>query len=199
MVVDQLSDDCAGLTDALTFFYFDYQYSDSQTPESVIVSLLKQVAAKQPTLNESVVNLYSNFTQRGQLPKLPELENAFLHVCRDFQKTFVIIDALDECDEGLHRKAVLMLLSRLEESSKIRLFVTSRPYPQDIRKAFDAASQITIEANDLDLRRFLSNTIDNCPNADIIDDVFRQQMIDDIARGAEKLYAAGFDDFDRIL
>lgn len=83
-------------------------------------------------------------------------------------------------------------LATLQRTSRIRLFVTSRPYPEDVRKAFDPVPQISVQASDADLRKYLRRRIEDSGNADIIDEDFRQHLIEAVAKGAQKMYANHF-------
>ena len=129
------------------------------------------------------------FRDQDRKPQIQDLESTLLHVCQDFNRVFVAIDALDECDDAMRRKFFLPFLSTLQQTPKIRLFITSRLYPEDIRKALHAAPQVTVEASGADLKKYLRRRIDESANAEIIDEDFRQNLIETIAKGAQKMYA----------
>lgn len=120
---------------------------------------------------------------------MQDLELTLSHVCRNFDQVFILIDALDECDEATSRKRFLLFLATLQQTPSIRLFVTSRPYPEDVRKAFEQSPQIMIEASDADLRKYLRRRIEDSGSADIIDQDFEQYLVETIAKGAQKMYA----------
>jgi len=56
-----------------------------------------------------------------------------LKITEQFNRRYIIIDALDESDSVRHkyRKPILDALSKIMASS-LHIFVTSRPYPPDI-------------------------------------------------------------------
>ena len=177
---------------ALAFVYFDYRDQGSLSSESIVASLLRQVASQNPALPTSLVELYTKFRDQNRKPQIQDLELTLLHVCQEFNQVFVAIDALDECDESMRRKSFLPFLATLQQTPKIRLFIASRPYPEDIRKALGAAPQVTVEASDADLKKYLRRRIDESANAEIIDEDFRQNLIETVAKGAHKMYTDPF-------
>lgn len=169
--------------------YFDYRDWGSQSLEDLVASLLRQVASQRSVLPTSLVELYTKLREQNRKPQIQDLELTLLHVCEDFDQVFISIDALDECDEAMRRKYFLPFLATLQQTSRIRLFVTSRPYAEDIRKALDPVPQINVQASDADLRKYLRRRIEDSDNADIIDEDFRQHLIETVARGAQNMYA----------
>lgn len=155
----------------------------------MVASLLRQVASQKSALSIPLVELYTKLREQNRKPQIQDLEFTLLHVCQDFDQVFILIDALDECDEAMRRKSFLDFLVTLQRTSRIRLFVTSRPYPEDVRKALDPVPQISVQASDADLRKYLRRRIEDSGNADIIDEDFRQHLIETVAKGAQKMYA----------
>lgn len=187
LVIDRLRDDFAGQNVAIAFVYFDYRDQDYQSPEYMFASLLKQVALMKPAIPKFIVGIYGKLRDQRKQPQLQDLEKTLLLTCQEFDLVFIAIDALDECDESRYRRTFIQTLTGLQQEPKIRLLITSRFYPQDIRGAFGWAPQITVEANDSDLMRYLSYELENGRAADIIDESFKLEIIDRIASGAQKM------------
>lgn len=187
-----MREEYVGQNVAICFVYFDYQEQRSQTPENVVASLLRQVVSQKPVLPPSLLELYTKFGEQDRRPQIQDLELTLLHVCRNFDQVFIAIDALDECDEATSRKRFLLFLATLQQTPSLRLFVTSRPHPEDVRRAFESAPQIVIEASDADLRKYLRKRIEDSGSADIIDEDFEQRLVETIAKGAQKMYAHYF-------
>lgn len=167
--------------------YFDYRDQDHQSPEVMVGSLLKQIASVATGFHRSLVELYDNHKSQQKQPPLQELEKALLFSCEDFSQVFIVIDALDESNEAKHRNNILQILTNLQQRPNVRLFITSRFRPQDTTKAFNSAAQILIEANSSDLRKFLSKVVENSAAADIIEEAFKTELVERIARGAQKM------------
>ena len=192
LVIDRLRDDHVDQKIAIAFLYFDYRDQGSQSLENVVASLLRQVVSQKSVLPTSLVELYTKLGEQKRKPPIQDLERILLHICQDFDQVFIAIDALDECDEATRRKYILPFLAALQKIPRVRLFVTSRPYPEDIRKALDPAPQIHVQASDADLRMYLRRRIEDSGNADIIDEEFKQHLIDIVTNGAQKMYVNYF-------
>ena len=192
LVIDRLRDEYVGQKVAISFVYFDYQDQRNQSPENVIASLLRQIASQNPVLPNPLLKLYMKFGEQDRRPQIQDLELTLLDVCQDFDQVFITIDALDECDERTSRKRFLLFLAELQQTPSIRLFVTSRPYPEDIQKAFGQAPQIVVEASVADLRKYLRRRIEESDTAGIVDEDFKQHLVETIAKGAQKMYADYF-------
>ena len=144
---------------AIAFFYFDYRDQDNQSPANVTASILRQLASCKPALPHPVAELHQRLGKQQGLPQLQDLKATLLLTCREFRHTFIIFDALDECDAKRHRKSFLEVLKDLEKLS-VRLFVTSRPHPHDIKQKLDTSPKITVEASELDIKKYLAHKID---------------------------------------
>ena len=192
LVIDRLRHDHIGQKIAIGFVYFDYRDQGSQSLENAVASLLRQVVSQKSVLPPPLEELYKELGKQKRKPQIQDLEHILLHICQDFDQVFIPIDALDECDEAMRRKHFLPFLAALQKIPSIRLFVTSRPYPEDIRKALDPAPQIHVQASDADLRMYLRKKIEESGSADIIDEDFKQRLIDTVTRGAQGMYVFRF-------
>ena len=164
--------------------YFDYQEQENETLENTIASLLQQVVSALPKVPTGVTALYQKFGKQKQSPTLRELVHALSLSCREYEVVYIIIDALDEC-ESKCRAGLLSLLNDLKKYAK--LFVTSRPYPDNIREAFNCGPQIEIKAHSPDLERYISEQIRSSDMSDEIDDTFRAEMVTKIVRSAQDM------------
>ncbi len=89
--------------------------------------------------------------------------------CRDqlldsvnlYQRTTIVLDALDECDPGSRRELVDTIEFLLRKSDKpLKVFISSRP-DRDIRNRFLEKPNIDIQArhNESDIRKFVNEEI----------------------------------------
>ena len=173
---------------AIAFFYFDYRDQDYQSPANAVANILKQLASYKSTLPLPVAELYERFKKQQDHPQLQDLENTLLLTCREFRQIFFIIDALDECDAKRHRKLFLKVLKDLENTS-IKMFVTSRPHPDDIKRHLGASPKIMIEASESDIRKYLAHKIDQDGDTDLINKPLKEEIVTNIANGAQGMLA----------
>lgn len=176
-----------GKTYATVFAYFDYRDQNRQSPDSVTASLLQQLSGRHSDLPEPILTLRKNSKSKNIRPQLQDLVKVFSLVCQQFERVFVVIDALDECDEGKHRQTFIEVLHTLRGQVNVRLFITSRPHSQDIKKAFDSALHIKVEAKESDSKKYLSKEIEDSDAVDLIDEPFKIKIAEKIANRANKM------------
>ncbi|RYC55361.1 hypothetical protein CHU98_g10849 [Xylaria longipes] len=160
MVVNDLeSETSQDTTVAVSYVYCHYKRQDEQTAEHLLSSLLKQLAQSQPSLPESVKQLYDQHKERCTRPSLDEIFKALESVICQSHRTFIIIDALDECQASNNCRArFLSAIFELQAKTGVNVLVTSRPIP-DIVEQFKGRTTIKIRAPDDDIRRYLRGHI----------------------------------------
>jgi AcrR family transcriptional regulator len=172
---------------AIAYFYFDYRDRDQQSPEIVVATLLRQLLSYDPSLPKLITDLYRKYQNQQKRAPLEELEGVFRDLCKAFQSVYVVIDALDECDEKRYRRRFLQFLTSMRSyaSSSIRFLVTSRPHIADISTTFSSEIPIMLEANDSDVRKYLEKRIEVDGDPEIIDKTFRKTIVEVVAKGAQ--------------
>ena len=122
----------------IAYFYIDFSEEETQIPENMIRSLLKQICVQSHTAAQKVDPLYStcaNGLRQPTLDQLLALSYEILNGIIDGDMYF-IIDALDECRQ---RENLLRLLKRIhgQKHPRLHILVTSRP-ELDIEKSLRA-------------------------------------------------------------
>ena len=110
---------------AVLYFFFDFNDSDKQRPENMMRSLLSQLSlhcVKVPTVLEE---LYSSCLSGDRKPNFEAALKTFHQMATAFENTFIVLDALDECNQRPE------LLASIEEliswiDTNLRVLVTSR-------------------------------------------------------------------------
>ena len=90
------------------FLYCIYKRQDSQEVDDLLASLLGQLAVWQSIVPDSVSELYDKHRKGGK-PRLSqdEIREALCHIIKTYSRTFIIIDALDECKTDHTRNELL--------------------------------------------------------------------------------------------
>ena len=153
----------------------------------MLASLLKQLAIPLRELPKATFELYQKLKGQQRPPQQQELEQALLLICQDYDRVFFIIDALDECEANSHRKAFLVALESFRTNSSSSIFITSRSYPDDIKRFLESSPQIIISADDEDLRRYIEREIGNSDNADVINEEFGKEIVTTVSQAAQKM------------
>ncbi|ROW10339.1 hypothetical protein VMCG_01780 [Cytospora schulzeri] len=140
---------------------FDYRFPEMQLTEEVVLSIAQQFLVKAAKIPGELRNFLVELHERIN-PQRPNLEEALdiLGKVSHLHKTmFVVIDALDECQENLQSKLVNCLL---QTDKHVRVFCTSRPIPR-IRGLLSPDAVIVITAKDQDLQKFILGHIQDHP------------------------------------
>jgi len=151
------------LSIGIAYLYCNFRQQE-QKPANLLASLLKQLVQEQLSVPESVRSLYEHHKDKRTRPSLDEISNVLYSVVADYSKTFIIIDALDECQasDG-SRKRLLLEVFNLQIKTGANLFATSRFIPDTINE-FEGSITLEIRANDEDVRSYIEGHISRLPS-----------------------------------
>jgi len=140
------------LTLAVAFFYCKYQDPDRNSFLPVARSLLSQLVHQKDTL---LPYIYDSASQSGQatLTTISLAENLLNTCLKSFEVVYIILDGLDECDDGEQRKHISRVLKSIVESlpaegldsHKVRCVFISQD-DSVARKDFAAIPSLRIDA-----------------------------------------------------
>lgn len=147
----------------IAYLYCNFRQQDTQKPADLLLSLLKQLLQEQP-MPESIKSLYEHHSRKRTRPSLEEISKVLRSVIANYSRTFLIIDALDECQvsDGGHRR-FLSEIFNLQGQTLANLFTTSRFIPE-IAKEFKAGTSLEIRASDEDVGRYINGHISELPS-----------------------------------
>ncbi|KAL9612899.1 MAG: hypothetical protein Q9167_002532 [Letrouitia subvulpina] len=188
LVIDHLSHQFEHENVAIAYLYFDYREQEVLSVERVLASLLKQVAAAKPNIPQSVLDFYKKINIQQRQAQQQELEQALLLTFQEYERVFIVIDALDECDQTTHRRNLISCLRSLQISPVVSIFITSRSHIEETNNFFEKASKIIIEANETDLEKYILWEIEQSDNVDIIDNEFRGEIVQKIGKAAQNMF-----------
>ncbi|OCK86704.1 purine and uridine phosphorylase, partial [Cenococcum geophilum 1.58] len=180
LVVDTLKESNATKTGiGLAYVYCDYRDQIQQTTKNIIGAIIKQLLRKLPTTPEEISAIWQKHQNEKVPLELTAVNEALRITCRSFNRAYVCLDALDEC------QSFRELLTFLQQGpSSIRLFITGRNHVQPfVRKMFEHAQTIRIEAKDSDIRMLIQKYIneDRDKEPDIMDETLEQDIIKKIS------------------
>jgi hypothetical protein len=156
IVVDNLEASLNSQNCGIAYIYFNSLNHEHQTALNVFASLLKQLAVRSKEKSSTLNTTYNRHHTRRTRPDLADLVDCIDSVCALFSASFIILDALDECEES-HRRQVLKELSRLECKS-VKVLATGRQHIAGLEN-FKFSSTIQVRADIHDLRRYLENKL----------------------------------------
>jgi Cdc6-like AAA superfamily ATPase len=163
IVVDHLKTSFPDDKTGKAFLYCIYKRQDNQKVDDLLASLLGQLAVWQSMVPESICKLYDKH-RRGEKPRLSrnEILEALSSITKTYSRTFIIIDALDECKTNRIRNELLSEVYKLQEGSDTRLMVTFRP--SIVLNPPSSARKLEIRANKEDVEEYLSGQMSELPS-----------------------------------
>jgi Cdc6-like AAA superfamily ATPase len=142
----------------IAYLYCNFRRQQEQNAADLLASLLKQLIQRQP-LPENVTGLYKRHNDERTRPSFDEISKVLHSVVADYSKTFIIIDALDECQVS----RLLSEIFNLQAKTNASLFATSRFIPE-IMKKFDGSISLEIRASNEDVQRYLDGHMSQLPS-----------------------------------
>lgn len=112
----------------------------SQTIDGLLCSLLKQVVQKYGTTSEGLIEMFNKHQKKETRPSQSELLSVLGSTLSPFNRTFMVVDGLDELLEERHRLNLLETLTALP--GRVQVMVTSRPLKSIVRYFADFYSGI---------------------------------------------------------
>lgn len=182
--IDELRRRPADSAAPLAYYYFDYQDHKSQTPLAVVSCLLRQLLEQRPELPASLMALYdARSTLEGG--KLHEYERLLQETVQTSEATYIVLDALDECEDV---KYILQFIDKLSRIGTCRVLVTSRPHIYERLPDGTSFTEIKIEARDEDIRRYILEQCDAASIHHIADQQFVNQLVDKLTGSASGMF-----------
>ncbi|KAJ7263347.1 ankyrin repeat-containing domain protein [Mycena rebaudengoi] len=153
-----------GKSSAVAFFYFDFKAKDKNAVETALRRMLLQLSAQAPAPYNSLNQEYH--LSRGQaLPNYQVLLRLLRELLRELGRTYIILDALDECP-GTEFGRLMALISELRawKSSPLHVMLTSQPRTRFTEEMGDIPC-VVLDANvtQPDIELFIASELRNNP------------------------------------
>jgi len=132
LVVDSLCDWARGRDAAVACFYFDFADRKEQSLTNVLGSLLNQVIGGLETIPAKIVQAFQDQGKviGGRKLGLGEIVEILQDISAS-RRTFICIDALDECMAEYRGKLLNSLKQILHKSRSARIFLAGRLHIRD--------------------------------------------------------------------
>jgi hypothetical protein len=173
----------------IAYLYCNFRRQQEQKPEDLLASLLKQLVQTKHSMPETLKNLYKQHKDRRTRPLFEEISKALHSVVADYYlKTFIIIDALDECQStGGSRKKFLSEILYLQAKVGVSLFATSRFIPEVI-KHFEGCVSLEILASDEDVQRYIDGHILQLPSFVLRSSDIQEDIRNEVTKAVKGMY-----------
>ena len=145
----------------IAYLYCNFRQQHKRS--DLFASLLKQLSWRQPFIPKGLQRLYEHHRDRQTRPSFDEILRELQSIVASYQRVFIIIDALDECQisDGGRTNFLTEILSFQDETGA-NLFVTSRVV-QEIAKLFNQSVSLEIQARNEDVQRYLDGHMSRLP------------------------------------
>ncbi|KAF7545580.1 hypothetical protein G7Z17_g9068 [Cylindrodendrum hubeiense] len=148
----------------VAYLYCNFRRQDEQKAEDLLLSLLKQLSQGMASIPRSVVLLHDKHKELQTRPSFEEISGALQSVADLYSRSFIVIDALDECQtSGGCRTRLLEEILSLKAKCGTNFFVTSRSIPE-INEWFNGGLSLEIRASPDDVRRYVDGHIPHLPS-----------------------------------
>jgi len=191
LVVDRLCDQIRGQNTAVTCFYFDFADRKEQSVARMLGSLLKQVVGGMENIPEEISRTFEEQRMAigGRGPQLPDIVK-MLQTITSSLRTFVCIDALDEC-AAMHRAKLLNSLQQiLERSPNTRVFIIGRPHIRaEIEKRLTGrVAAVCLGPGRDDIVEYLRVRLGEDETPDAMDVSLEAEILDKILENMSEMY-----------
>jgi hypothetical protein len=163
-------------TIGIAYLYCNFRRQEEQHVEYLLANLLKQLAQGQSPLPGTVKELYNQHKVRRTRPLRDEISRALQSVANMYSRVFIVVDALDECQEtdGSRTKLLTEIFS-LQSKNGLNLFATSRLIPE-IKKNFESCLSLEIRASHEDIWNYLGEHMSQLPEFVIHDEDLQTEI-----------------------
>ena len=171
LVIDRLCDQAEEQDTLVACFYFDFAARKDQSPTSVLGALLKQLICGLEEIPKRISRAYRSQKNAigGRAPQLADIVKMLQDITSE-TRTFICIDALDECAARYRVKILDSLNQILERSPNTRMFVAGRPHIEsEVENCFSGrVATIHVTSRKHDIISYLHNGLN--------EDTMREEM-----------------------
>ncbi|CAI7653171.1 unnamed protein product [Penicillium crustosum] len=172
----------------IAYLYCTFKQQQEQGPVHLMTNILKQLAMGQPTLPPALKDLYYRHKGRQARPSLSEISSTLHEVAATYSKTFIIIDALDECQIVQNDLDVFIReIFGFQAVVKANILATSR-FIQYIESKFQKATRIEIRADETDVERYLQGKLQDCQFLSSQNASLRERIKHAIAKAVDGMF-----------
>ncbi|KAI0965301.1 Pfs, NACHT and ankyrin domain protein [Xylaria arbuscula] len=155
IVINTLGEKSASSKEGIAFLYCVYAERNDQSIEQIIGSIIQQLLRQQNAIPAKVLEKYDLHSHANTRPDLTELSECLDYIISQFSKIYIVVDAIDECDEiSKTRTTLLSLLQSLD--IRVQLLFTSRPLVDILPDAV----RFEVTAQKDDIHKYLSAQIE---------------------------------------
>ena len=183
LVVDMLCDNANERNIAVACFYVDFAAREEQSPTNMLGSLLKQIVGGLERIPDEIRETFRGHKKviggrRLGVAQIVEM----LQTVTSLQRTFICVDALDECGEGNQLEILRSLRQILEASGNTRIFITGRRHIKSEVEGRLGARILFIKPSDGDIVGYVRTRLSRDRYQDAMDSGLETAITESIVR-----------------
>ena len=190
LVIDRLWEQVRGQNTAVACFYFDFAAQKEQSATSMLGSFVRQMVSGMEMIPEEISQA---FRERKKLiggcgAQLTDLVK-MLQAITSAQRTFMCIDALDEC-AGVQRVRVLNSLNHIVAKSPCtRIFITGRPQIRGEveRSLTERVICVSIESTKYDIIGYIHARLAEDETPDAMEESLKAEILEKIPENISEM------------
>ena len=175
------------------YFYFDYNDSQKETVSGMLRSMIFQIctastAGRVPT---AVDDLFRQSNNGLQPPSLQSLTNTFSALLASSPRTYLIIDALDECSE---RDRLIEFIRHLRESSEDASFLVTSRREHDLLEGLEGSIDVQIDLShadglEMDIDLHVRKSLETDQKLRKWKPLLKEEILSALVQGAQGMYS----------
>jgi len=191
LVVDRLCDHFTGQNTAITCFYLDFAAQKEQSVASILGSLLRQAVGGMETVPEGITQAFQGQKMAigGRGPGLPDIVKMLQNITSSL-RTFICVDALDECAPTHRVKLLNSLQQILQTSPHTRIFLIGRPHVRaEVEKRLTGrVISVPVGPNKDDIIEYLRLRLGEDETPGAIDESLEEDILREIPERVSEMY-----------
>ena len=171
-------------------FYFDVTAQKGQSAASVLGGLLKQVVSGFRPIPQEIIEAFQKYEKviggrRLQLPEIVKL----LESLSSIRRTFLCLDALDECAALDRAKILISLRDIIKMSPTARVFLTGRPHVSSevSRHLPSRVAVVSISPRKDDIIQYIHAKLEEDTTSDEMDAGLQAEIVKNILEAVSEL------------
>jgi len=193
-VVDTLCDWTRRQNAPVTCFYLDFAARNEQSATNVLGSLLKQMLSGTGRIPEEIWQALQEQRESvsGRRPQLVGIVK-MLQLITSSQRTYMCIDALDECTTAQRFRLFDSLKEILDKSPSARVFVTGRPHirAEVANRLAGRVASVAIGPTRNDIVSYLRFRLSHDETPDAMDESLEADILTKIPENTSEMCVAG--------
>jgi len=190
LVIDRLCDDTVEEDTIVTCFYFDFAARNEQSPINMLGSLLRQLVSGLEEIPKAVIRGFRNQKKAigGRGLQVSGVLKMFQAITTT-KRTFICVDALDECAPE-NRVVVLESLGQiLRSSADTRIFITGRSHAlSEVERRLDGTTFILIEPTGSGIVSYLREKLRNDTTPEVMNSALEANIMESIPELSSETY-----------